>query len=423
MLHYCQVFWFGVRRVWCGLPSVPGFHLARVHGPKQKDELEITTQINPILHVIFNGATCPILMFSCGLFVCSSWLMLCSDIWDDVKEIEYDWKEMVEVGTPQRFDPRVDGQPWAPQRWQAVKARIAEGFCSAARVPFVEFAVAIFSYFFKARSRVDEGGADAKLAAERAHLAGQFQQISADSILVQEDRLLHDQKWHRYIKCPPSQVGTVVLYHILVFLVECSWMRLIYSLLPHEIVHVQIRIVISSLDVSNLNQHSMMFGQVDRMQLAHFILEVVDFFWKTSHLDLFKNCLKKFQVKDEILREGPLSRCLDGTLGFGSFLLATPHWALSCLTDRFPRKRGGGHEHHEPWNLDVYEEWDQPILLVGAFAAGRLKWPREAVGTWLQDIVTVVIGELNKSFSQIKRELERNHHDGVAMFFFPGKDG
>ena len=200
-------------------------------------------------------------------------------------------------------------------------------------------------------------------------------------------------------------------------------MRLIYSLLPHEIVHVQIRIVISSLDVSNLNQHSMMFGQVDRMQLAHFILEVVDFFWKTSHLDLFKNCLKKFQVKDEILREGPLSRCLDGTLGFGSFLLATPHWALSCLTDRFPRKRGGGHEHHEPWNLDVYEEWDQPILLVGAFAAGRLKWPREAVGTWLQDIVTVVIGELNKSFSQIKRELERNHHDGVAMFFFPGKDG
>lgn len=75
-----------------------------------------------------------------------------------------------------------------------MKARIAEGFCSAARVPFVEFAVAIFSYFFKARSRVDEGGADAKLAAERAHLAGQFQQISADSILVQEDRLLHDQK-------------------------------------------------------------------------------------------------------------------------------------------------------------------------------------------------------------------------------------
>ena len=140
-------------------------------------------------------------------------------------------------------------------------------------------------------------------------------------------------------------------------------------------------------------------------------------FWKTSHLDLFKNCLNKFQVKDEILREGPLSRCLDGTLGFGSFLLATPHWALSCLTDRFPRKRGGGHEHHEPWNLDVYEEWDQPILLVGAFAAGKLKWPREAVGTWLQDIVTVVIGELNKSFSQIKRELERNHHDGVSIFF------
>ena len=68
MLHYCQVFWFGVRRVWCGLPSVPGFHLARVHGPKQKDELEITTQINPVLHVIFNGATCPILMFSCGFF-------------------------------------------------------------------------------------------------------------------------------------------------------------------------------------------------------------------------------------------------------------------------------------------------------------------------------------------------------------------
>jgi len=55
-----------------------------------------------------------------------------------------------------------------------VKARIAEGFCSAARVPFVEFAVVIFSYFCKARSRVDEGGADAKLAAERAHLAGQF---------------------------------------------------------------------------------------------------------------------------------------------------------------------------------------------------------------------------------------------------------
>lgn len=337
-------------------------------------------------------------------------------------------------GTPQRFnskaDPRVDGQPWAPQHsWIPKMVTGGESsnswrLRSAARVPFVEFAVVFFfRIFLKARSRVDEGGADAKLAAERAHLAGQFQQISADSILVQEDRLLHDQKWHRYIECPPSQVGTVVLYHILVFLVECSWMRLIYSLLPHEIVHVQIRIVISSLDVSNLNQHSMMFGQVDRMQLAHFILEVVDFFWKTSHLDLFKNCLKKFQVKDEILREGPLSRCLDGTLGFGSFLLATPHWALSCLTDRFPRKRGGGHEHHEPWNLDVYEEWDQPILLVGAFAAGRLKWPREAVGTWLQDIVTVVIGELNKSFSQIKRELERNHHDGVAMFFFPGKDG
>ena len=52
--------------------SVSGFHLARVHGSKQKDELEITTQINPVLHLyIFNGVKCPILMFSCGFLVCS----------------------------------------------------------------------------------------------------------------------------------------------------------------------------------------------------------------------------------------------------------------------------------------------------------------------------------------------------------------